>query len=104
MSANAARAVWLRRSPSSVRGLWIPGVSQSTACTPGRVRTPRTSVLVVWGLSDTMVTFWPSSRFISVDLPTFGRPTSVTNPEQWPSPDTMLELNGRPSGRRSERG
>ena len=51
-----------------------------------------------------MVTFWPSNRFTSVDLPTFGRPTSVTNPEQWPSLGAMMEFNGRLSWRRSERG
>ena len=81
MSASAERAVWLSRSPSVVRGLWMPGVSQNTACTSGRVRTPRTSVRVVWGLLETIETLVPSMRLSSVDLPTLGRPTIVTNPE-----------------------
>ena len=35
---------------------------------------------VVWGLSETIATFWPTSRLTSVDLPTLGRPTTVTKP------------------------
>ena len=35
-------------------------------------------VRVVCGLLDTMATFWPTSLFVSVDLPTFGRPTTDT--------------------------
>src|SRR5260370_42481694 len=37
---------------------------------------------VVWGLGDTMATFWPTSRFTSVDLPTLGSPTMAANPER----------------------
>jgi hypothetical protein len=39
---------------------------------------------VVWGLSETMLTFSPTIRFRSVDLPTFGRPTRVTKPDLIP--------------------
>ncbi len=35
-SASVARARSLVRSPSSVRGLWMPGVSSSTSCEVGR--------------------------------------------------------------------
>src|SRR5205085_8027288 len=35
---------------------------------------------VVWGLFETMETFWPRMRFSSVDLPAFGRPTRATTP------------------------
>ena len=35
-SARVARARSLVRSPSSVRGLWMPGVSSSTSCDVGR--------------------------------------------------------------------
>ena len=69
------------RSPSSVRGLWMPGVSSSTSCDVGVVRTPRIWVRVVCGRSETMATFVPTSRFTSVDFPTLGRPTSDTNPD-----------------------
>ena len=75
-------AVALSRSPSAVTGLWIPGVSTNTSCTSGRFTTARTWVRVVCGLSDTMLTFWPTSAFSSVDLPTLGRPASVTKPER----------------------
>src|SRR3989442_8255025 len=37
---------------------------------------------VVCGLGDTMATFWPTSRFTSVDLPTLGSPTMAANPER----------------------
>ena len=40
------------------------------------VRTPRTCVRVVCGRSETIETFGPTIWFSSVDLPTFGRPTS----------------------------
>src|ERR671932_894072 len=36
--------------------------------------------LVVCGLSETIATFPPTSMFTSVDLPTFGRPTTATKP------------------------
>ena len=47
-------AVSLSRSPSSVRGLWMPGVSTNTTWASGRLSTPRTWVRVVCGLSDTI--------------------------------------------------
>src|SRR5207253_6425939 len=81
-SASAERATALVRSPRSVRGLCTPGVSRNTICESGVVRTPRMAARVVWGRSETMATFWPTSRLSSVDLPTLGRPTSVTNPER----------------------
>ena len=37
---------------------------------------------VVCGLSETIATFWPTSAFTRVDLPTFGRPTTATMPER----------------------
>jgi hypothetical protein len=37
--------------------------------------------LVVWGLLEMMETRSPSSLFIRVDLPTFGLPMIVTNPD-----------------------
>ena len=33
---------------------------------------------VVCGLREVMLTFWPTSRLSSVDLPTLGRPTIAT--------------------------
>ena len=81
-SAIAPVAVSFSRSPSNVRGLWIPGVSTKTICDSGRCSTPRTSVRVVCGLSDTIVTLVPRIEFNSVDLPTLGRPTNVQKPER----------------------
>src|SRR6476469_2820644 len=43
---------------------------------------PRMARRVVWGLSLVMATFSPTSALVSVDLPTFGRPTKVTKPER----------------------
>jgi hypothetical protein len=83
-SASVERARSLVRSPSSVRGLWIPGVSSRTSCDVAVVRTPRICVRVVCGRSETIATFVPTSRFTSVDFPTLGRPTSETNPERNP--------------------
>ena len=59
----------------------MPGVSTNTTCTSGRVSTPRTCVRVVCGLSETIDTFWPRIVLSNVDLPTLGRPTSVTKPD-----------------------
>ena len=56
------------------------GVEEDELRRPGRFTTARMRLRVVWGLSETMATFWPTSRFTSVDLPTLGRPTTVTNP------------------------
>src|SRR5579859_4709480 len=39
---------------------------------------------VVCALRDVILTFWPTSAFISVDLPTFGRPTIATMPQRKP--------------------
>ena len=36
---------------------------------------------VVCGLSETIATLPPTSAFTSVDLPTFGRPATATNPD-----------------------
>src|SRR6478672_3696915 len=68
------------RAPSNVRGLWKPGVSVYTICASSSVAIARISRRVVCGLSDTIATFWPTSTFTSVDLPTFGRPTTATIP------------------------
>ena len=61
-------------------GLWMPGVSKSTICPSGLFTTARMRLRVVCGLSETMATFWPTRLFTSVDLPTLGRPTTVTSP------------------------
>ena len=39
---------------------------------------------VVCGLSETIASFWPTSRLRSVDLPALGRPTSATKPAFMP--------------------
>jgi hypothetical protein len=35
-------------------------------------------------LRDVMLIFWPTSAFIKVDLPTFGRPTMAIVPQRKP--------------------
>src|SRR4051794_124073 len=80
-SRSVARARSLVRSPSSVRGRCNPGVSTKTIWLASVVRTPRIAARVVCGRSDTITTFCPTSWFTSVDLPTLGRPMSVTKPD-----------------------
>ena len=60
----------------------MPGVSTNTIWESGRCSTPRTSVRVVCGLSETIDTFVPRIELSSVDFPTLGRPTKVQNPER----------------------
>src|SRR5580704_15136237 len=62
-------------------GLWIPGVSRKVIWPSGLVTMPRTTCRVVCGLSVTMDTFSPTTRFSSVDFPEFGRPMMETNPD-----------------------
>jgi hypothetical protein len=57
-------------------------VSTKTSCARGVVRTPRIALRVVCGRSEMIETFFRKSWFIRVDFPTFGRPTSETNPER----------------------
>ena len=47
------------RVPSSVRGLWNPGVSVNTTWASSVVQIARMSRRVVWGLSETIATFCP---------------------------------------------
>jgi hypothetical protein len=70
------------RSVSASRGRWTPGRSTSTSCQSGPLATPRIARRVVCGLSETIATFAPMIALASVDLPTFGRPASATNPER----------------------
>ena len=58
----------------------VPGVSTKTTWASGRSSTPRTSVRVVWGLSETIDTFSPRMWLTSVDFPTLGRPTRLAKP------------------------
>src|SRR4051794_33534575 len=41
---------------------------------------PRTTVRVVCGLEEVIATLLPTSAFVSVDLPAFGRPTKDAKP------------------------
>ncbi len=72
---------WFSRRPSSVFGLWMPGVSMKTIWLPGPFQTPWIWLRVVWGRSETIETFVPTSWLSRVDFPTFGRPTRVAMPE-----------------------
>src|SRR5690349_23399830 len=68
------------RSVSGSRGRWKPGRSASTSWWSGPLAIPITRRRVVCGLSETIATFPPASALTSVDLPTFGRPATATNP------------------------
>src|SRR5690349_22265660 len=95
----------LRRSPRSVRGRCRPGVSTRISCPCGRWTMPRMARRVVCGFELVMATFSPTSAFVSVDLPTFGRPTIETNPARYSA--TMapsLELPGLERGLRVDEG
>src|SRR5690606_29419645 len=46
---------------------------------------PRTVWRVVWGRPEVIATFSPTSAFVRVDLPAFGRPTTHANPDRNPS-------------------
>src|SRR3954463_8239480 len=70
------------REVSASRGFWTPGRSVNTSWNSGVVSTPRMARRVVCGLSDTIATLWPIIAFTGVDLPTFGRPASATNPDR----------------------
>src|SRR5205814_5696207 len=59
----------------------MPGVSRKVIWPSGRVTMPRTTCRVVCGLSVTIETFSPTTRFRSVDFPEFGRPIIETNPD-----------------------
>ena len=83
-SATLSIAVALTLRPSAVTGLCRPGVSTNTTWASGRLRIPRTRWRVVCGLSETIDTLAPQIALTSDDLPTFGRPTIVTNPERTP--------------------
>ena len=72
-----------RRSPRSVRGRCRPGVSTRMSCPCSRCTMPRMARRVVCGFELVIATFSPTSAFVSVDLPTFGRPTIETNPARY---------------------
>ena len=73
----------LRRSPSRVRGRCRPGVSTRMSCPCSRCTMPRMARRVVCGFELVIATFSPTSAFVRVDLPTFGRPTIETNPARY---------------------
>ena len=82
-SASVAGTTSLSRSPSSVRGRCSPGVSTMTSWASGRCTMPRMARRVVCGLAEVIATLVPTRAFVSVDLPTFGRPTKQANPARW---------------------
>src|SRR4051794_27808615 len=81
-SARVDRTRLSRRSPSSVRGLCRPGVSTRISCASGRCTMPRITRRVVCGRSLVIATLAPTRAFVSVDLPTFGRPARQANPDR----------------------
>jgi hypothetical protein len=52
-----------------------------TSCASGRCTTPRIARLVVCGRLLVIATLVPTRAFMSVDLPTFGRPAKQANPD-----------------------
>ncbi len=81
-SDHVSRTRSLSRWPSNVRGRCRPGVSTRTSWPSSRCTMPRIVWRVVCGLLDVMATFVPTSAFVSVDFPAFGRPTKHANPER----------------------
>src|SRR5680860_61583 len=84
-----ARAVSLRREPSRVLGLWMPGVSTNTTCAAsaaspeaGTCRIPRIAWRVVCGTGVVIAILCPTTALSRVDLPTFGRPMIEQKPER----------------------
>ena len=72
----------LRRWPSRVFGLWMPGVSTSTAWYSGLLTMPRIAWRVVLGCGDVIAILLPTSALMRVDFPVLGRPTIATKPER----------------------
>jgi hypothetical protein len=72
--------------------VWKPGVSTNTNCASSTVRMPVMRWRVVCALCDVMLTFWPTSAFSSVDLPTFGPADDGQQPQR------CAAASGAPSG------
>src|SRR5450756_1449503 len=81
-SVRVSRTRSFRRCPSRVRGRCRPGVSTRTSCASGRWTIPRITCRVVWGRAEVIATFVPTSAFVRVDLPAFGRPMIDANPDR----------------------
>ena len=64
-------------SPNADRGLCSPGVSINTICVSFLLKTPRMRLRVVCALCVTIAIFSPTSAFVRLDFPTFGRPQTV---------------------------
>src|SRR4051812_23642054 len=98
ITSTSAQVVLTRsfsRSPSSVRGLCRPGVSTRISWASGRCTMPRTACRVVCGFDDVITIFWPTSAFVSVDLPAFGRPTKQAKPAlKFSGVDDIADLSG----------
>ena len=81
MPLSASCTALTMYSPRRLCGVCRPGVSRNTIWLCSSVHTPMMRLRVVWGRLDTMAIFSPIMAFISVLLPTLGRPTMATNPE-----------------------
>src|SRR6478735_10871770 len=60
------------------------------SCARSCVSMPTIRWRVVCGFFDVMLTFSPISAFMSVDLPTLGRPTMATCPQRYGSASTAV--------------
>ena len=104
-SLTLSSAVALTRLPSAVTGLWSPGVSTKTTCASWcRQDAAHSGARVVCGLSLTIDTLRPHIALTSVDLPTLGRPTSVTNPLRTQADGRFDGWRGAGRGRRGRGG
>ena len=84
-SSSALSAEVFSSSPRASWGLCRPGVSTKMSWKSSRVSTARKRCRVVCAVSDVMAIFLPMMALMSVDLPAFGLPTSVTKPDLKPS-------------------
>ena len=76
----------------------MPGVSTKRICDSSVLIIPRIRLRVVCGFGEVIAIFWPTIRFNRVDLPTLGRPTIATKPEEhgeWVAKATKSILLGR---------
>src|SRR5215472_12328322 len=79
-SVSVERTRLSKRSPSRVLGRCSPGVSMMISSASSVLTMPLITRRVVCGRLLVIATLVPTSAFISVDLPTLGRPAKQANP------------------------
>ena len=97
-SSSAVAAVRFMALLSARSASWCrPGVSTKAICASASVQIPSIRWRVVCGRGVTMLSFWPTRALSSVDLPTFGRPTSAAKPQRNQAGSGVLKIGPLPS-------